>query len=201
MIWVTCNNGKEGVFILIPRNGSTTLTHALLNKSDAHHLSALRIREKDHNRWNNAVFRAAVVRDPIERIESWWIQHQELHPYSLFPTINAWYGAGHPTHYDYGHQHWNHWNPIMMSDPLRQGNFIEDIEGNQIVERLILLQHLERKVHNLAERYDFSVGDIKRYRNSDCDRKDLRNRLSEINRENARHIYLDDYFLCIKSVI
>ena len=103
----------------------------------------LKVLEKKYNLTNKFVF--AFVRNPYDRIKSWFYYHAELEPYKS-KTLNQWIKEGCKTHWVT--QNRTNWEKEKLN-PLLQYNFIE---GTKKVDYIGRIENFEIDCKNIISK-------------------------------------------------
>lgn len=116
-------------FVSIPRCASNSIHHALHTNNVDNHFS---IRKTKDERWS-----FAVIRDPLERLISWWKYHQSdiYIPFGgeiYQRPFKDWARSGCPHHWTV-----DDLKNCQITNPLRQFDFVCDTDGNIMVDKLI----------------------------------------------------------------
>ena len=133
-------NVKVGAFISIPKCASKTtlemfelgLERDLDHQTPRNHFiiyenhQRLCVLERRYNLQNHFIF--TFVRNPYDRVKSWFFYHQNMAPYRG-KTLNQWVTEGCPTHWTV--QNMTNWRAEGKS-PLLQYNFVESYKDNKV---------------------------------------------------------------------
>ena len=103
----------------------------------------LKVLEKRYNLTNKFVF--AFVRNPYDRIKSWFYYHANLEPYKS-KTLNQWIKEGCETHWEI--QNKTNWAKEKLN-PLLQYNFIE---GTKKVDYIGRIENFEIDCKNIISK-------------------------------------------------
>ena len=182
-------NNFKSLFISIPKCGSQTvekilnLNNQLINlnlNSEIIHENHQRLKILDKKYDLTNIYTFAFVRNPFERIRSWYYYHERVPPYNKYRSLNKWIEAECPHHWDL--QCNTHWDVLGIS-PLLQYNFID---GNKQIEFIGKMenfkedfQHIILHLNDLLE-IEIEYEDIKV---NATDKKD------KISKKNKKLIY------------
>lgn len=100
----------------------------------------LKVLERKYNLTNNFVF--TFVRNPYDRVKSWFYYHKNLEPYTS-KTLNQWIQEGCITHWQI--QNGTDWKQENLS-PLLQYNFVE---GNKKIDYIGKMEDFESDCKNI----------------------------------------------------
>lgn len=148
--WNRVKDKKPFVFISVPKNGSQSVFSMLgykikdrSSESDHgimdNHARAVVLR--DRYRDFDSRFTFCFVRNPLERLVSWYDHHLKVYrcePYKS-KTFKEWVMAGCPHHWK--KQNGTHWNEPLS--PIHQWQFLYDADGNCLVDRIYRMESFD----------------------------------------------------------
>jgi len=125
-------------FISIPATGSRSIHLALGDRKRNNHLAVSKLPAEDR-----AKEMFAVLREPKDRLVSWWAGHGQrgggIPLYKI--AFRDWVMKGCPHHWAEGQ--------FGVANPLHQHQFIEE-EGKVVVQHLLRFEHLAPEFHKLT---------------------------------------------------
>ncbi len=148
--WNRVKDKKQFVFISIPKNGSQSVFSMLKYKikdrsSESEHgimdNHARAVVLRDRYRDFDSRFTFCFVRNPLERLVSWYDHHLKVYrcePYKS-RTFKEWIMAGCPHHWK--KQNGTHWNEPLS--PIHQWQFLYDADGNCLVDRIYRMESFD----------------------------------------------------------
>lgn len=166
---------KPFIFISIPKNASQSIHSALgiklHDKSDQNEMAIcdnhargvlLKERYKDYNKR----FKFCVVRNPYERVKSWYSYHKDvlkLRPY-IDVEFNNWVLSGCPHHWKI--QNETNYEKNKELSPLNQWQFIYDEKMNLLVDMICKFENLENDFKKVCEKIEISPIELTKRNNS-----------------------------------
>lgn len=137
---------KQINFVSIPRTGSNAIRELIPHKNESkENHTSIRLTSDER-------FSFAVIRNPIQRLVSWWKYHSELR----YDPTGEIYGDNFESWVMRGCPH--HWSPEFcesrgIKNPLNQWEYVCDWDGNIAVDRLLNYDELQKQFTEMMYKF------------------------------------------------